>query len=535
MTPLTALAAVHRAPVAIPRTTDCVLDAEHLGDAIAELAARLHAATYDLLVLLRQFDEACGWNTGFRSCAHWLHWRTGIDLGAAREKVRVAKALAVLPRLSAVMRRGEVSYAKVRAITRVATPQNEAQLVDVARCGTAAHVERLVRAWRRVDRVEAALQTEVRHLERHLTTWVDDDGMVVLRGRLTPEVGAVVQRALEAAADRLFHESAQAPNAGGLTDEVTAGQRRADALGLLAECALSADLDRGTAGDRYQVVLHVDVDSAPGAHAPSAMVPVRGASVADDVQTVVELDDAAGRVRRGTDRWPIEESDPTKDVSAEAYEGVPHGHSTGHTVVEVGDGAIDVSAATYERLSCDAAVVVMRHHADGSVLDVGRRTRSIPPAIRRALMARDPYCQFPGCPARRCDAHHLTHWAHGGATRLDNLVHLCRWHHRLVHEGGYRLTRDGAGDVRVTRPDGTPLPTVPRPPRWTARRDDGPLAPTTARLAAAGLTIGPYTATPRWDGHPFDVGWAIDVLRGHPVFITSPPARPPSSMIPGWR
>ena len=159
----------------------------------------------------------------------------------------------------------------------------------------------------------------------------------------------------------------------------------------------------------------------------------------------------------------------------------------------------------------------MRHDADGSVLDVGRKTRSIPPAIRRALAARDPWCQFPGCTARRCDAHHLTHWAHGGATSLDNLVHLCRWHHRLVHEGGYRITRDGAGDVRVTRPDGTPLPAVPRPPRWTRRPGEDPLGPTAAGLAAAGLTIGPYTATPLWDGHPFDVGWALDVLRGHPV------------------
>ncbi|HWN87273.1 MAG TPA: DUF222 domain-containing protein, partial [Vicinamibacterales bacterium] len=78
---------------------------EQLGEAIAALAARLHAATHELLVLLREFDERAGWNNGFLSCAHWLHWRTGIDLGAAREKVRVAKALAALPRLSDAMQR----------------------------------------------------------------------------------------------------------------------------------------------------------------------------------------------------------------------------------------------------------------------------------------------------------------------------------------------------------------------------------------------------------------------------------------------
>jgi hypothetical protein len=459
---------------------------EQLGDAIAELAARLHAATYELLVLLRGFDDACGWNNGFRSCAHWQHWRTGIDLGAAREKVRVANALAALPRLSTAMQCGELSYAEIRALTRVATPKNEAQLLDVAHAGTAAHVERLVRAWRRVDRVEAARQTQTRHLERYLTTSVDEDGMLVLRGRLTPEVGAVVQRALEAAADRLFHESAQTPEpttSGTLAGEVTAGQRRADALGLLAESALAADLDRGNAGDRYQVVLHVEAGGvATAAHG----------SEASDAST-----------------------------------------SDTHAVVEVGDGATYVSAETCERLACDAAVVVMRHTADGSVLDVGRKTRSIPPAIRRALMARDPRCQFPGCTARRCDAHHLTHWAHGGPTCLDNLVHLCRWHHRAVHEGGYQITRDSSGEVRVLRPDGTAVPPVPAAAPWTdvvvrdanrqtyvrgvEPRSADPLAPTSARLEAAGLAVGPYTATPAWDGHPFDVVWAIDVLRAGPV------------------
>ncbi len=360
------------------------------------------------------------------------------------------------------MQCGAVSYSKVRAVTRVATPDNEARLVDVARCGTAAQVERLTRAWRRVDRVEAGRQTETRHLERHLTTWVDDDGMVVVRGRLTPEVGAVVQRALEAAADRLFHESAPMARpdqtGGTLSDEVTPGQRRADALGLLAEAALAADLDRGTAGDRYQVVVHVDTDD-----------------VCEDA-----------------------------DVHQE--------------VVEVGDGATSASAETYERLACDAGLVVMRHDADGAVLDVGRKTRSIPPAIRRALTVRDPRCQFPGCTARRCDAHHLTHWAHGGSTSLDNLIHLCRWHHRAVHEGGYQITRDAEGAMHVTRPDGTPLVGMPPPPRWAVEsQGKDALVPTAVRLAAAGVVIGPYTTTPISDDRPFDLGWAIDVLRGRRV------------------
>jgi hypothetical protein len=277
---------------------------EQLGEAIAEMAARLTAATYELLVMLREFDAQAGWNNGFLSCAHWLHWRTGIDLGAAREKVRVARALANLPHLSGAMQRGEISYAKVRGLTRIATPDNEAQLLDVAYAGTAAHVERVVRAWRRCDRVEEARETQRAHLNRSVTTWVDDDGMVVLRARLTPELGAVVQRALEAATERLHQQSRQAATPESIEEEVTAEQRRADALGLLAECALEASLDRGVAADRYQVVLHVD--------------------------------------------------------------GAATDASTAQTVLELGDGAVRVSAEMSRRLSCDASVVVMREGPEGS-------------------------------------------------------------------------------------------------------------------------------------------------------------------------
>jgi Domain of unknown function (DUF222) len=145
-------------------------ETDDLGETIAALAWRLHAVTYELLVLLREFDERRGWNNGFLSCAHWLHWRTGIDLGAAREKVRVAKALPALPRISMAMQHGQVSYAKVRALTRVATAENERSLLDLALAGNCAYVERFVRAWRRVDRVQAAREGETKHLNRQLST-----------------------------------------------------------------------------------------------------------------------------------------------------------------------------------------------------------------------------------------------------------------------------------------------------------------------------------------------------------------------------
>src|SRR5881296_4004743 len=128
------------------------LSLDRLGDEIAELSAHLDAATARLLDLVREFDAREGWNTGFRSCAAWLSWRVGLDLGAARERVRVAHALGTLPLLAQALAKGELSYAKVRALTRVATPETEARLLTVGRAGTADHVERIVRGWRRMDR-----------------------------------------------------------------------------------------------------------------------------------------------------------------------------------------------------------------------------------------------------------------------------------------------------------------------------------------------------------------------------------------------
>src|SRR5258708_39769418 len=124
---------------------DAGVELERLGDEIAELSAHLDAATARLLDLIREFDARGGWNTGFLSCAAWLSWRVGLDPGAARERVRVARALGMLPRLAHALARGERSYSKVRALTRVATPKTEERLLAVGRAGTAEHVERIVR------------------------------------------------------------------------------------------------------------------------------------------------------------------------------------------------------------------------------------------------------------------------------------------------------------------------------------------------------------------------------------------------------
>src|SRR5713226_5243856 len=152
----------------IAATLEPVADLDRLGDEIAELSAHLEAATARLLDLIRAFDARGGWNTGFRSCAAWLSWRVGLDPGAARERVRVAHALETLPRLAQALAHGELSYAKVRALTRVATPETEARLLAVGRGGTADHVERIVRGWRRMDRKAEAAEDSRRHASRAL-------------------------------------------------------------------------------------------------------------------------------------------------------------------------------------------------------------------------------------------------------------------------------------------------------------------------------------------------------------------------------
>src|SRR5881296_2447477 len=190
-------------------THELVADLDRLGDQIAELSAHLDAATARLLDLIREFDARGGWNTGFRSCAAWLSWRIGLDLGAARERVRVARALATLPRLAQALACGELSYAKVRALTRVAMPETEERLLAVGRAGTAWHVERIIRGWRRVDRNAEARETALRHSRRALRVYQDEDGMVVVRGRLAPEAGAVLLQALAAARETLYQQRRQ--------------------------------------------------------------------------------------------------------------------------------------------------------------------------------------------------------------------------------------------------------------------------------------------------------------------------------------
>ena len=399
-----------------------------LEDQIRALSAHIHSATHRLLVLIAEFDRRRGWEMGgHRCCADWLSFRTGIDRGAARERVRAARALVALPEIGGAMARGELSFSQVRALTRVATPENEAELLPLTMQTPASRLERVIRGWRRGSRQDEARREEELHRSRCLSVFPDEDGMYVVRGLLPPELGVLLARAIEAGSDALFREEGRTPEAvDPQGHREAAARRRADALGLVAERALAAGFGGGVGGvegesgdggdegapisgsraERYQVVLHVEAE------------------------TLLDAEAGAGGTEAGAGGTEAGAGGTEAGAGGAGAGAAPAPRSHFH------DGT-RVSAETSRRLCCDAAVV--RVEEGRQILSVGRKTRTISPALRRALEIRDQGCRFPGCGCAFTDAHHVRHWADGGETSLANTLLLCRHHHRLVHEGGWSI------------------------------------------------------------------------------------------------
>ncbi len=393
-------------------------DCFELGEEIAALATQVNVATRGLLTRIRRFDEAEGWGEqGAKSCAHWLTWRIGLDPGTAREKVRVARALGALPRIDEAFASGKVSYAKVRAVTRIATPQNEEQALETALAATGAQLERICQRLRRATESEREMAAERRFRGRAL-----GDGLVKLEIVVTSDEADLIIQAVEEARKKL----------GSADDRPTA----ADGLMELVSSHLKGSGDTAAAPDA-EVVIHLERD-------PTTSVPTFAATLEDGTH---------------------------------------------------------VSAETLRRICCDTGLVPATLDNDHNVLDVGRRTRAIPPAIRRALWIRDRTCRFPGCTSTRfLHGHHLEHWLHGGETSLANLVFLCSFHHRLVHEGGFSITINEAAEVVVTAP--------------TGRNVSAEMYSEAVDWRGTGL--GDPSASPMpfpyWDGEPVDYDSAGDVL-----------------------
>ena len=412
---------------------------EDLEREICELAPHIAAATCRWLELLAEFDDRRGWaEWGIRSCAHWLSWRCSVGLRAARDHVRVAHRLQELPLIREAFSRGELSYCKVRALTRVATPATEAGLVEIARHATGAQLEKLIRGY--AGALSATLGAAQRAIDERYLRWNwEDDGSLRLEARLPADDGAVVLNALRAAEAEAERSEGDTPEEPMLASP--AGARRADALVELARLSGGAAAGSGGA-DACELVVHVDVETL----------------AADEVKERCQLADG-----------------PT------------------------------LSPETVRRLGCDAGVVRIIER-DGRPLTVGRRTRTISPALRRALRSRDDGCRFPGCThGRFMHAHHIQHWARGGPTTLENLVQLCSYHHRLVHEGGFQVESLGGGSVRFRRPDGR---VVAPPPDCGRVRGPG----LGEQHQARGIAVDARTCRPLSAGDRLDYGLAVEVL-----------------------
>ena len=425
---------------------------EALEQQLTTLAGHLNAGNYRFLKLLAEFERCnghVGW--GIASCAHWLSWKCGLSLVASRDRVRVARALESLPQISAAMERGTISYCKARALTRVATPENEALLVQIAEHSTVSHVEKIVRLHQGADRAAQLSQANEQYARRQAQCYVDEQGFVVVRARLAPEQGAVFMKALQSAVDALRDRDPREEPVTDATPCDPTAALRADALALMAESLLNHEAS--PASDRHLVTVHVDE-----------------------------------RVLRNPE-------------------------SIGQCEIETVPGEAQcLPPATVRRMCCDGSFLALVETADGTPVATTRKTRVISSAQRRALQARDGGCRFPGCSnSRYTDAHHIIHWADGGETSLGNLILLCRKHHRYLHEHGYWIERD-AERLQFIRPDGRRIPDSPRPTPCPSAHGYAELR---SAHEHANIHIDEDTAVPHWDGSSPDYNWIEDRIQSY--------------------
>ena len=388
------------------RHDPALISIEALDYEIASLSARLMAQEYELLVLIRTFDERGGWlKWGSANCAEWLHWRCDLSVSTAREKVRVAHALKALPAISKSFADGRLSYSKVRALTRVANHLNEQELLDFALNVSAAIVEQRCQQIRNVavDAVDVARRAYERRSVSAFRNGVT--GTMTLSIEIPLEDGELVLSAL----DKVPEESEDAADSSTIYRT-----RQADALVTLCKTALAGEHSCGNGQRRSSGALRGGLEQSAKSQ--------RRVSTADQYQVILH-----------TDRSAL-----TDEPAADARSDLP--------------------VETARRLTCDGSVVSLTSH-NGKPVDIGRKHRTVPTALKRALWARDKHCRFPGCSRTRfVDAHHVEHWARGGETNLDNLMLLCSHHHRLVHEGGFQIFVDCDGCRSFRRPDGRAVP-----------------------------------------------------------------------------
>ena len=437
---------------------------EHLSDEQVEVELRRSAgavasATARFLVLVAEHVVRGRWSeAGMTTPGQWLSWAVGMAPSTGREMVRVALALRTFTRVRDRFLAGTISYSKVRAITRVGEPALEDTLLTFADNAPASQLERVVRTFRGLDARESA------HDRRGVTIRHLESGDVELRVRVPRETGlraaSQLERLMCELDDAGHPDDAQlAPDRRELDDHPPPQRdpiaaRRADAL--MHGLAIAVDhLDHDLTGaDRTTLVLHGEVDTVvdglanPGTspHAPNPSASAEASVPPASAEAALS----------------------TGPPSADSRHELPthHGHEGSATAVTTDDGGmVALSQRVLRRLSCDPSITRITTRS-GLPIDVGRQTRQISIALRRALRVRDETCRHPGCAAtRHLHAHHVVHWADGGPTDLANLVLLCGAHHRLVHRHDLLVAHDpDTGHTTVTKPgDDGPIPSVLTP------------------------------------------------------------------------
>jgi hypothetical protein len=414
---------------------------ERLEAEITELAGHPAAGECRWLGLVAEDDRRAGHESwGCRTIAHWLSWHCGLDMRSAREKVRVAHALVDLPLVREEFAAGRLSYSKVRAITRVATPVDEEQFVMYAQHATAAQTERIVRTYRggRSSDEETDAANHL-HEDQFLQIEYDLDGAGVATGRVPPEVAASFLQALELARTRMPAD--QRGEGGPAGPHRSRGALKVDALAMIVETFLASEPAARAGGDRWMAAIDVDAE-------------------------VITDDDPEGRC-------------------------------------EV-DGEVALAPDTVRRLCCDSSVAAIRGQS-GEPPTVTKRTRTIPRWVRRAVHARDGGCRFPGCGEKVfIDAHHVRHWSKGGPSIPTNVLELCWFHHRLVHEGGWTVRFLEDDEVIAITPDGNVISSTIEPPA-------GVSSTIAERNAGCGVAVDERSIAPNWWNDPLHLG---DIIGG---------------------
>jgi hypothetical protein len=357
---------------------------EELDQAIVDLSSHINASTYELLVLIREFEDRAGYlKWGLKDAVEWLSYRCDLSRSAAYEKVRVARALRKLPAISDSFSTGELSYSKVRALTRVAGDHNEQDLLGFALRTTATRVEERCRELRfgmdmSIDVASRAYANRSLRVSRN-----QQRGMMTVTVELPIEAGELLEKALDRAREQDIDKTPE------FADESWSTQQ-ADAFANLVSDYLAGHGENDSSpSDNYLVTIHVDQSALAGGEGRSAL--------------------------------PIE---------------------------------------SVKRLCCDGHAVVITEDNEGEPLSIGRKTRIVPAAIKRVVLAKhNDRCTFPGCHnGRFLHIHHIEHWSNGGETSVENLMPLCTRHHSLVHEGRFRVEKDYRDNWIFVRPEGQVIP-----------------------------------------------------------------------------